>query len=111
MRDDFGVRGIEFVKVALTADQVRELNLPPGPKAKKGSSRYKKFVSEFGEYVHELEAVEPDHLQTILRQTIESVLDMDLFRMDQAKEKDDAAQLAAIRQQAFRLFGELGIDD
>ena len=39
MRDDFGIGGVEFVKVALTAAQVEELALPPGPKAKRGSSR------------------------------------------------------------------------
>jgi hypothetical protein len=107
IRDDFGIRNIDFIKVALTAEQVRQLRLPPGPKAKKGSSRRKKFVREHGEHVYELEAVEPERLQTMLRQTIESVLDMKLFRAEQAQERRDAASLEEFRQRAQRLLGEV----
>jgi hypothetical protein len=111
MRDDFGIDGIEFIKVALTAEQVDELDLPPGQKAKKGSSRRKKFVCQHGEHVYELEAVEPEQLQTMLRETIESVLDMDLFRAEQDKEREDAAYLDAVRRQAFAVLGDLGTEE
>jgi hypothetical protein len=107
MRDDFGIDNITFLKVALTGDQVEELDLPPGATAKKGSSRRKKFVSEHGEHVFELEAVEPGRLQLILREVIESVLDMDLFRAEQEKERQDAAFLEAVRRKAIQNIGDL----
>jgi hypothetical protein len=110
MRDDFHIRNIAYIKVALTADQVRDMNLPRGAKAKKGSSRRKGFVEKHGEFVFELEALEPHQLQTMLRQTIEGVLDMKLFRAEQKQEKEDVAYLARVRQQAYRLFGELGME-
>jgi hypothetical protein len=110
MRDDFAISNIDFIKVALTADQVDEVALPPGPKAKKGSSRRKRFVREHGEHVYELEAVDPDQLQVMLRQIIESVLDMKLFRAEQDKERKDAAQLDGVRNTVHELLGTLPME-
>jgi hypothetical protein len=98
MRDDFGIESITFTMVALTASQVHELHLPPGPTAKEGSSRRKKFVESHGEHVYELEAVSPEQLQRMLRQTIESVIDMTLFRAEQEREKEDAKHLTGVRK-------------
>jgi hypothetical protein len=97
MRDDFDIQSVEFIKVALTGEQVERLRLQPGPTAKTGSSRRKRFVEEHGEYVFELEAVEPGELQRILRSAIESVLDMKLFRAEQAKEREEWARLDGVR--------------
>jgi hypothetical protein len=98
MRDDFEIDDVEFVKVALTSAQVQELGLPPGMKAKKSSSRRRQFVERHGEHVYELEAAAPVQLQTILRQPIESVLDMDSFKAEVDAEKRDAAHLAGVRK-------------
>src|SRR5262249_3984416 len=43
IRDDFGVRNVDAVKVGLQLSQVEELGLPPVAKAKVGSSRRKRF--------------------------------------------------------------------
>jgi hypothetical protein len=110
MRDDFKIREIEFIKVALTAAQVVELQLPPGPTAKEGSSRRKRFVKEHGENVYELEAVEPDELQDILRDTIENVLDMDLFRAEQEKEQQDSAYLSGICKTVHKMLSKLKLE-
>lgn len=98
MRDDFNIHSLTFVKVALTSEQVVELRLQPQFKAKVGSKRRKRFVERFGDDVFELEAVPPPRLQTMLRSAIESVLDMDLFRMEQRREREDAAELAKVQQ-------------
>ncbi len=110
MRDDFGISNIDFIKVALTANQVDELQLLPGPTAKEGSSRRKKFVEEHGEHVFELEAVQPQQLQAMLRQTIESILDMDLFRIEQGQEQQDAARLAGTRKTVHDMLANLKLD-
>src|SRR5262249_51457835 len=70
MRDDFGIRTIPPIKVALTADQVRELRLPRGLTAKRKSSRRKRFVEEHGDHVYELESVQPAQLEEMLRRVI-----------------------------------------
>jgi hypothetical protein len=98
MRDDFAVADVEYLKVALTADQVADMGLPPKMKAKATSSRYSEFVERHGEDVFELEAVPPDQLQAILRRAIESVLDVAAFNAEVDAEKGDAAHLEGIRR-------------
>jgi hypothetical protein len=107
MRDDFGITNIVPVKVALTGDQVAQLNLPPGLKAKKNSSRRKGFVDRHGENVFELEAVPPTTLQRFLRETIDSLIDIDAYNAEVDREKEDAAFLDGVRQKAHRLIGSL----
>jgi len=99
MRDDFDIERIEPIKVALTAGQVRQLKLPhQGFKAKKKSSRCKKFVDRHGEHVYELEAVRPGTLQSMLRRAIDSVLDVKAFNAEVDAERRDAAKLDTIRK-------------
>jgi hypothetical protein len=98
LRDDFGVEQIEPVKVALTAEQVEQFQIPAGGTAKKSSRHYKKFIRRYGENVFELEALSPAQLQDLVRQSIQSVLDMDAFGREQDQERQDAASLGAVRQ-------------
>jgi hypothetical protein len=114
MHDDFDIKNILPIKVALTAEQVRELNLPPKLKAKEKSSRRKGFVERHGENTFELEAIPPKTLQRYLREAIEGVLDRDAFNAEIALEKKDAAFLDRVRRQAHATLGELdteGDDD
>jgi hypothetical protein len=110
IRDDFKISSVSFTKVGLTAQQVQDLHLPPGAIAKEKSSRRKRFVQRHGEHVYELEAVEPEQLQTMLRKSIESVLDMDQFRAEQDKEREDAAHLANVRRTVGDMLTELDLD-
>jgi hypothetical protein len=97
MRDDFGIRKIVPVKVALTATQVEELDLPPN-RVKEESSRAAKFQERHGSDTYELEALPPEELQEILDETIRGVLDLDAFNREVDAEKADAAKLEALRQ-------------
>jgi hypothetical protein len=84
---------------ALTSKQVTDLRLPPKLTAKSTSSRRNAFVAQHGENVFELEAVEPRRLQQLVRNGIESVLDIELFNHEQKNERRDARELAAARRQ------------
>jgi hypothetical protein len=110
MRDDFDIASIRPVKVALTQDQVENLRLPPIMKAKKTSSRYGGFVEKHGENVFELEAIPPNTLQAILRQAIDSVIDVKAYNAEIDKEKQDAAYLDTVRRQAHLMLGDLGAE-
>jgi hypothetical protein len=99
MRNDFNVRYVEPVKVALTAEQVERFQLPPRMSAKATSSNYAKFVEKHGDTVHELEGLTPADLQQVLRGAIESVLDREAFQREVRAEKEDAVKLVALRQQ------------
>ena len=106
LRDDFKVRKIDAVKAALTAEQVRELELPPSlVKAKRTSSNYKRFVQRYGsEMVYELEAVDPEALQSILCEAIVAVIDVDRFNAELASERQDAVVLARTRERAVAVI-------
>lgn len=99
LRDEFDVPDVCLVKVTLTAEQVKEYNLPTVLTAKKGSSRRKKFVEKYGEAVHELEALSPEVMQLLLRDAVQSVLDVDAFDAELAAEREDAAALERLRRQ------------
>jgi hypothetical protein len=98
MRDDFGIKRIEPVKIALTRDQVDQLLLPPIMQAKKTSSRYDRFTAKHGKDVYELEAAPPNRLQAYLREVIDTVLDVELFNAEIDAEKRDAAKLDGYRR-------------
>ena len=109
MRDDFGITSVMPIKVALTAEQVTAMHLPPQMKAKKKSSRAKKFTERHGDDVFELEAVPPDRLQQLLRQAIDSVLDVDAYNREIDRERQDAADLETLRRRLHRaVAGEIG---
>jgi hypothetical protein len=100
MRDDFGIGGVEAIKVALTSEQVATMDLPPGGKAKTGSKNYPAFAAKYGDTVYELEALPPETLQRLLQDVIDSVIDVDLFNRELAQEEADAGELENIRRRA-----------
>jgi hypothetical protein len=97
MRDDFGVRNIVPIKVALTHAQVQASNLHPN-RLKDGSSRAGRFRQRFGDETYELEAIRPQQLQQWLREAIDGVLDVDAFNREVEREQEDAARLEALRR-------------
>ncbi len=97
MRDDFGIKNIYPVRVALTRDQVIELQLPAGGKAKKGSSNYDKYAKLYGDDVYELEAVPPKKLQQMLRDAITHVVDIDALNREKEQEREEKAALLDYR--------------
>ncbi len=109
MRDDFGIDAIHAIKLALTAQQVAEFDLPPMMQAKATSSRYKKFADRHGDDVFELEALPPDELQRLIRESIESVIDRDAYREEIAAEAHDAAFLEGVRRTVHDALGKLDL--
>ena len=99
LRDDFGIKKIHPVKVALTHQQVTDLRLPPSMiTAKAGSSNYHRFTTRYGsDQVYELEAVEPRILQHLLINAIDSILDLDAFNAELDAEREDAGALEELR--------------
>jgi hypothetical protein len=100
--DDFGVENTVAIKVALTGEQVRALQLPPQMKAKSGASTYAKFTAEHGEDVFELEALPPAELQRLLREALDAVIDTDVFNRELEAERTEAVFLEGVRQRVRR---------
>lgn len=93
--DFFGVPS-EIVKVALTAQQVEEYDLPPNF-AKHSDSRAKKFIEKHGEKAAvELDALPVKVLQTMIRESVESCLDLSALEAVRKTQAEERANLAAM---------------
>lgn len=106
MRDDFGIVNIHPIKVALTHKQVIEMNLPPGGKAKTKSKNYKRFKSQYGNNVFELEAIKHTVLQKLLTEAIEGVIDIKSFNAEVDKENEEFKELAVWKKKVSSIWAE-----
>ena len=109
LRDDFLIprKRIIGVRAALTAEQCDKFRIPADVQAKVGSTNYRKFVAKYGTGGCELEAVPPKKLQQMLRDAIESVLDLEAFRSEQDREIHDANEIETARQRAMAALGPM----
>ena len=102
LRDDFKIQYIHAVKVALTAEDVQNYDLPSDMDAKVSSPNYQKFLEKYGSTkVVELDAAPVKLLQSKLREAIESVIDVTEFNAQVEQEVQDSAHIQAHRQVVF----------
>lgn len=106
LRDDFGVSEtrLQIVKAALTADQVRMMNLHEGQLSKETSSRYQRFVAAHGNRAWELESLTADQLRVIVEAVIREVLDLEAFEAEVEREQREQGELEAKRRQLRRVL-------
>ncbi len=109
LRDDFGVsrKQLRVIKAALTAEQVRTMNLHEGQISKDTSSRYQRFVKAHGKRAWELESLTSEQLREIVEAAIRSVLDVPAFEAEVQREQQEQIELEAKRRQLRRAL----IDD
>lgn len=105
LRDDFNIENIHPIKVAITAENVKNEDLPSDLDAKPSSSNYKKFVKQYGTKVVELDAASVGFLQGKLRNAIESVIDVAEYNAQIELEKEDAANVVAHRRTVLKAIG------
>jgi hypothetical protein len=88
----FGIQ-VEVRKLALTMEQVKEYDPPPNP-AKMTDPRAAEYVDKHGETSWEVDALPPDVLDRLIRDSLESAIDLDLMEKVKAVEKKDKATLS-----------------
>lgn len=85
----FGVPEIYIKRIALNMDQIHEQNPPPNP-AKITDSRYRNYVSEYGNKSWELDSLNPDYLYDLIISEIENIVDVEEF--ENKKEEQEIAK-------------------
>lgn len=75
----FGHNPVEVRRIALNWDQIEEYAPPPNP-AKLTDSRSEEYIANFGHQSWELDALEPNVLDTLISETIEEYVDMTTFQ-------------------------------
>lgn len=96
-----GVRTPEIIRIALNADQIEQYNPPPNP-AKLTDSRAAGYIERFGDDSWELDALEPEVIDRLIRDQIEHYIDWDQWNIDLAREDDSRARLARIADREDR---------
>lgn len=111
LRDDFGLKNIHPVKVALTAEDIKNHALPSDMDAKPSSPNYKKFIAQYGVKAVELDAAPVDLLKSSLESAIQSFLDMDEYQAQIDLEAKDALKIEVHRQLLFSSIGDFDWGD
>lgn len=97
--EHFGSSGwVEVKRIALTMDQINELNPPPNP-AKVSDSRSKGYIAKYGRKSWELDALEPAYMNNLIDEEVKLLRDEDLWK--EANEEEDR-YLAQLEQASER---------
>lgn len=91
----FGAENVTVKRVALTDEQIKQLNPPPNP-VKKTDTRAKAYIKEHGQYSWELDALDPQVLIDLFAREIEALTDNDLYREQLRREEAERKKLIGI---------------
>lgn len=86
---------VHVKRVALTSDQVKQYNPPPNP-AKFQDPRASAYIAKFGRTSWEVDALNPKTLHQMLKDEIESLIDMEKFKEQLRQEERDKNKLRSI---------------
>ncbi len=96
------------IRCALNMEQVDAIGLPHNPDALKWTdSRAAAYVRQFGEVAVELDAVPPDTLIKMIENSIEHVIDMDLFNKQKEIEIDDIKEILKMKESVQEKIDEM----
>lgn len=106
LKDELGVSGIEFKRIALIQEDIYTYKLPHNPDALKYTdTRAKKHVLAFGEVAVELDALRPDILETKIKDAIEVELDIEAFNNEVEKYKNELDLLNNLKNRVSEFVG------
>lgn len=94
---EFGVE-VEVEKIALTIEQVRRYRPPPNP-AKMSDSRAAEFVKKYGRSSWEVDALTPQQLQAVIRDSLDGIIDTEAMDEIIEQEEADKARLMVAAQE------------
>jgi len=83
---------VTFKRIALTPKQIKEYRLPSDP-AKQADPNYRRFVSEYGDNVVELDSLPPDVLRDIVEHCIAEHIDRELLIQVEETETKERGRL------------------
>lgn len=91
----FGCVNLEFKRIALNMDQVRQYNPPPNP-AKEEDSRFAGYISQYGHESWELDALEPLTLENLVRDHVMDLWDLNPWKKACLREERERKQLTTV---------------
>ena len=96
----------QICRIGLTMDQVKTYNLPPNP-AKMSDPRAKEYVMKYGKLSWEVDALSPDVLMQIVSESIEDIIDIDMYNDMRTQETSDKKTLEDMMEgQSASMFND-----
>ena len=94
---------VRVVRAALNPEQLTEFDLPESIDAAKNKDpNYGAWMREYADVTPtELDALLPGDLAQLVKDSVESELDMDMFDERELQEKEDMERLAEVRDRAI----------
>ncbi|RLI61344.1 MAG: hypothetical protein DRO67_08115 [Candidatus Asgardarchaeum californiense] len=106
--NDYASRRIEVERIALSYDQIRQYNLAPNP-TKSADPRHRTYVSQFGNQCWELDAVEPNELQRLVKRSIVKHINPRIWNSNLSKQEQEREKLRRIFSEINGKFQEMGL--
>ena len=97
---------VKYHRIGVTREQIEELHLQQDFNLiKPGTPNCKNFVKRTGgTTTWECEALEPEYIKQQIEQAIQANLNMEIFKANQAKEREDSKEIHRIRTEIARSF-------
>ena len=94
---------LEVRRIALTMEQIEELQPPPNP-AKMTDSRFAGYVAEYGNESWELDALEPQYIANLIREQIENERNPRLWEEVLSQQEEERDQIEDVIKRWGDLF-------
>ena len=106
LRDELGISGMQFKRIALLKDDIFTYKLPNNPDAlKKTDTRAKKHLEAYGELAVELDALSPVVLEGKIKDAVVSeIKDMQAFSSEIDKYRKEVKEIAKLKGQIVELL-------
>ncbi|MEQ8222978.1 MAG: hypothetical protein ABRQ37_11800, partial [Candidatus Eremiobacterota bacterium] len=106
LKDELGVNGIKFKRIALMKNDIIKYRLPHNPDAlKKTDTRAKKHIEAYGELAVELDALRPDILEGKIKEALEKEINMNMFNKEFKEYKEELKRLKEKKEYIMKALG------
>ena len=106
LKDELGVNGITFKRIALLKNDIIKYRLPHNPDAlKKTDTRAKKHIEAYGELAVELDALRPDILEGKIKEALEKEITMNMFNKEFKEYKQELKRLKEKKEYIMKALG------
>lgn len=108
IQDTFDV-GIDFERIALSMEQIRQYDPPPNP-AKISDSRAGKYMDLYGDESWELDALEPQVMSQLIENCVKKLRDAKQWEKDVQRGERDRADLISVAGNWPQVVEKFGLD-
>ena len=99
--EEFGLDYFTVKHIGLTREQINKYDPPPNP-ARFKDPRAEWYMQEYGNVSWEVDALNPEVLHALVKENVESLIDMELFEEQIRKEGEDKKKL----KKYMKMLGE-----